>query len=310
MTFLVIGTGAIGKRHAQNLGVLGEEVISVSLQSEGMAGVIRAFENGPEAAIICTATQLRLPIVELAAKYNVPVYIEKPVAYRLSELNALTDVLGDLAHKSFVGFMMRYHPAVQYLIARDCSDIYRFNFEIGHDVNQWRANWSFSQSYASNSDGGGVLLDLCHEVDMAHSIMGSLSLNSVNCVQHPEYTNVDFSTQLSAHTSSATGSIAMDYISPISTRRINLMGTHENIMFDFSNDIYQIHRPDGVETLDLTIDRQKMFQNTMTDFIKLVRGQAPNNPNAPIMAKEHQVCRLICNAYEQRTFNSELKVQS
>lgn len=310
MSFLVIGTGAIGMRHANNLKELGESVVAVSMQQQGLSGVEKAFQQGVEAAIICTATQLRLPLIKLAAKYNTPVYIEKPVSFTLSELLEVHQTLGALAGKSFVGFMMRYHPAVQYLARLKDKDTYRFSFEIGHDVHQWRANWSFADSYASDENGGGVLLDLCHELDMAYVVLGALDIHTVQSVAHPDFPQVDFNTQISLSNDHSSGIVAMDYISPISKRITHLMGQGANIIFDFAKDCYRIERPTGVETLELSIDRQVMFQDTMADFINLVRGNPLNNEFAPIFANELDICKLICEAYEKRAFTSVLKVSS
>jgi predicted dehydrogenase len=201
--------------------------------------------------------------------------------------------------------MMRYHPAVQYLA--NVKDCYRFDFNIGHDVTQWRENWTFAGSYAADPNGGGVLLDLCHELDMAHTIVGALDIHSVSAVNHTDYPTIDFSTAIGASTQSAHGQIAMDYLSQISTRQTTLWGRSHNHYFDFAKDSYTRANADSSETLDLSIDRQKMFQNAMSDFLTVVAGGKPNNPLAPILSNEMASCHAICKAYENRTFVATLK---
>ncbi|GLQ34687.1 hypothetical protein GCM10007939_09700 [Amylibacter marinus] len=306
MSIAVIGSGAIGQRHAHNLDVLGEQVQLISMRAAGLSGVEAVFGEGVEAAIICTETQMRIPVIELAARHDIPVYIEKPVAFRSSDLMEIEALLGDLGRRSFVGYMMRYHPAVQYLAAQDHALVYRFCFEIGHDVTQWRQNWRFEDSYAAKPEGGGVLLDLCHEIDMAQVVLGPLTVQGVSAVGHGAYPGVDFSSQLSLTSDTAQGVVAMDYINPISTRRMVLFGQDQNITFDFANDRYTIQRDNGAQQLDLSIDRQQMFQNAMADFITLVRSGQAQNPIAPVFAKEMASCAVICTAYEQRKFTSTL----
>ncbi len=308
MTFLVIGTGAIGQRHVRNLTALGESAASHSMRTGGIAGLeTRLHSEAFEAAVLGTATQIRASVIELLATHKLPVYIEKPVAYRNADLRAILTTLGPLADRSFAGFMMRYHPAVQYLASRKYQDIYRFAFDIGHDVNQWRADWSFADSYASNPDGGGVLLDLCHELDMAHTILGDIEPNCVSCLSHPNFKGVDFSTVVGLQSESAHGTVCMDYLSPVSTRKMTLWGRQQKISFDFANDTFLIETDGGSEKLELSIDRQVMFQSAMADFIRLIRGQSLQNPIAPVLSKEIASLKLICDAYERRVFTGELR---
>lgn len=308
MTFLVIGTGAIGQRHADNLSALGETVTRHSIRAEGIAGLeARLASETFEATVLGTATQVRLPVIKLLAAHGLPVYIEKPVAYRNAELQDVLTTLGPLANRSFAGFMMRYHPAVQYLTDQKDDGFYRFAFDIGHDVNQWRANWSFTESYASNPDGGGVLLDLCHELDMAHTILGGLRLNGVSCLSHPDFPGVDFSTSIALQTDMSHGTVSMDYLSPVSTRKATLWSRKRMITFNFATNSYQVETGAVADALDLSIDRQAMFRSAMADFIRLVRGEALQNPIAPILSKEVPSLQLICDAYEQRVFTGELR---
>ena len=302
MTILVIGTGAIGKRHNSNLLALGENVVALSYRANGLSGVQAALmDQSFEAAFICTATQDRLDIVTLLAEHGVPFYLEKPVAYSAETLVSIYEVAGELASRCFAGFMMRYHPAVQYLAAQDLSDIYRYQFEIGHDVHQWRENWSFADSYAAKADGGGVLLDLCHEIDVCKALFPDATLTAVNATPNAQFPGVDFSSVLLLG-GSAVGSVAMDYLSPVSVRRHVLRGRKINYEFDLASDRYQIDDGSGPETLPLLIDRQEMFKEATRDFLRLVRGQDMKNPLAPTLASTQASSTLICQAYASRNF--------
>jgi predicted dehydrogenase len=302
MTILVIGTGAIGKRHFNNLTALGEDAISLSYRTAGLEGVQAALMAQKfEAAFVCTASQERLDIVTVLAEHNVPFYLEKPVAYSIETLDAIYDVVGDLGARCFAGFMMRYHPAVQYLADQDLSDIYRYHFEIGHDVNQWRENWSFADSYAAKADGGGVLLDLCHEIDVCKTLFPDADLTAVNSTPNAQYQGVDFASVLLMK-GSAMGTVAMDYLSPVSVRRHVLRGRVANYEFDLGADRYEIDNGSNPETLALVIDRQEMFREATRDFLRLVRGEQVLNPLAPTLAATLASSQLICQAYQSRQF--------
>jgi predicted dehydrogenase len=302
MTILVIGTGAIGKRHFNNLIALGEDAIALSYREMGLEGVQKTLMSQKfEAAFICTASQERLDIVTALAAHDIPFYLEKPVAYTAETLAAIYDAVGDLGARCFAGFMMRYHPAVQYLATQDLSDIYRYHFEIGQDVNQWRENWSFADSYAAKADGGGVLLDLCHEIDVCKTLFPDAELTAVNSTPNSQFPGVDFASFLLMQ-GSAIGTVAMDYLSPVSVRRHMLRGRKTNYEFDLGADNYQKDNGSGAETLGLVIDRQEMFREATRDFLRLVRGQEMQNPLAPTLAATLASSTLICQAYHSRQF--------
>ena len=132
-----------------------------------------------------------------------------------------------------VGFMMRYHPALRAL-AEEPVAAYRFHMEIGHDVRQWRANWRFGDSYAAREEGGGVLLDLCHELDMAHVLFPGAGVTAVESIGHADFPGVDFATQVTlAQEDGPVGTVAMDYLSPKSLRRAQLRGREEVLDLDW-----------------------------------------------------------------------------
>jgi predicted dehydrogenase len=306
MTFLVIGAGAIGQRHANNLAALGETADLFSWRSGGLSGMERKLaDTRYEGAFICTATQIRLPVIARLAQAGIPFYVEKPLAYTRAGLEEITRTLGDLADRCFVGLMMRYHPALRFLHALERDPVYRFHFEIGHDVHQWRQNWRFADSYAARPDGGGVLLDLCHELDMAHCLFPDATPGAVLSLSGPGHPEVDFATTVTLSGDHVQGSVSMDYLSPVSHRNIALRGTDTCYDFDLAANRFS-QRNGTTEVLhDLAIDRQLMFQNAMADFLRLVRGKPVQNPLAPVLAKTLASSTLICQAYEMREFTGQ-----
>ena len=161
----VIGAGSIGRRHHDNLQTLGARSVLLPWRSFD-AGALA----GADGVVIATATQVRLELVALCAALGLPFYVEKPLAFDPDTVAAIGQAAGPLAARCMVGFMMRYHPAFRLLARLDLSSVYDASFGIGHDVRQWRKNWSFAASYAARPEGGGVLLDLCHELDMAQTL--------------------------------------------------------------------------------------------------------------------------------------------
>jgi predicted dehydrogenase len=300
---LVIGAGSIGRRHAANLETLGAQVTLLPWRDTSGEDVVRRLAD-MDGAVIATATDIRLPLIAACGVAGVPFYCEKPLAYRGADLDAIIAAAAPVAARSMVGFMMRYHAAFRVLCALDLSDAFRFHMAIGHDVTQWRANWRFSDSYAARADGGGVLLDLCHEIDMAQCLFPGLALTGCDSVGHDAYPGVDMASHLTLGTATgATGTVAMDYLCPRLVRRTLVDTPTLSVDFDYAAGVYRMADQAGQQTLDLPQDRNVMFLDAMRDYLALVaRGPTSDNRHLPRLDLTLPSCRLITAAWEARRF--------
>jgi len=234
-------------------------------------------------------------------------YIEKPLAVTGDQVVELYQICPtSLQQRSVAGYMMRYHPLFRRLCEQMPDDIYRFNLTIGHDVNQWRSNWRFSESYAATPQGGGVLLDLCHELDMAHTLFPTLEIRDVNSLGHIDHPGVDFSTQISlAGNSGISGTVSMDYLSPVSTRTANFFGLERVIRVDMNTLSFQSNDGHSVEEETIEFERNDMFINSLKDFIRLVQGATVNDWCPRLDCVKHSA-QLIAAAWQQRHFTGNV----
>lgn len=308
MTILVIGAGSIGKRHYQNLRTLGADAEQMSWRASGQEGLVaRLARGGLTGAVVATETQTHLDVATLCADSGLPLYIEKPLDHAPFALRAACKRLKPVAKRSMVGYMMRYHPAFQYLASADLQDIYHYSFDIGHDVTQWRANWSFADSYAARINGGGVLLDLCHELDMAICLFPAYDTFEVNCLGHRKYHSVDFASCITMN-GPALGVVTMDYLSPISTRRIELLGRERRYTFDLIAGSYTVAHTGGVEVLDFPVERNDLFLMAMQDFLNLIAGRPTREmAHFPRLDQTFDQCMVVAAAYQQRIFTGHIE---
>lgn len=306
MRVLVIGSGSIGRRHHDNLRVLGAEPRLLSWREAGLDGALAAMADA-EAVVIATATSIRLPLIKAAAARGLPMYIEKPLAFRSEEVEAIAAVSAPIASRSMLGYMMRYHPAVRALAGTDLSDAFQFALTIGHDVTQWRANWRFSDSYAAKADGGGVLLDLCHELDLAACLFPGVSVTQVESLGHPGFPGVDFASRVSLAAQGLVGDVSMDYLTPLLHRRTMVRGTERMQDFDFAGQVYRVTEPSGPRLLDLPLERNAMFLDAMRDFLALASGgETSGNPLMPRLDLCLASARLVADAWSKRVFVGQI----
>lgn len=304
---LVIGAGSIGRRHSENLASIGAVAELVSWRGYSTAMLAdRLARADVQGVVIATATQIRLELITACAQADVPFYVEKPLAFDTAELAMIAQVAAPVAQRSVIGFMMRYHPAFRYLAGADLADTYRFGFEIGHDVTQWRQNWRFSESYAARPMGGGVLLDLCHELDMAACLFPGLALAGVDSLGHAAYPGVDVASTIHLTSVSMTGNVVMDYLAPVSTRRITLRGLNRLHDFDLISGRYAV-TGQGEQVLEFPFQRNDMFLAAMGDFLAMAQGQNPSAiEHPPRFDLALPSCGLIAKAWECRRFTGTI----
>ncbi|MCA0271020.1 MAG: Gfo/Idh/MocA family oxidoreductase [Proteobacteria bacterium] len=303
MRIAVIGAGSIGKRHHGNLEALGAEAVLIPWRDyRGPAQL-----QGCDGVVVATATQVRLPVIADAAGLGLPFYVEKPLAYDPAELSAIEAVAAPVAARSMLGYMMRYHPAFRFLAAMDLADIYRARFEIGHDVRQWRQNWRFADSYAAKAEGGGVLLDLCHELDMAATLFPGLALDGVKSLGHAAYPSVDFSDEILLSGDGPLTTVTMDYLSPVFLRRLTLRGTRHTVEFDIHTGNYMIADVGNWRQVAMPFERNDMFLAAMRDFLALIAGKPTSDvEHLPRFDLALPSARMIVEAYQARDFVGEV----
>lgn len=299
---LVAGSGSIGRRHAENLAALGADVSLKGWRGYSL-NALEADLAEHDALVVATATDIRLAPIEIAAQMGKPLYIEKPLAFTSAEVEAIAEATAPVAERSMLGYMMRYHPAFRKLAQTDLSDVFQFSFAIGHDVNQWRANWRFSESYAARATGGGVLLDLCHELDMASTLFPGLTPVTVEAQGHVAYPGVDVASRISLRNAQVTGEVCMDYLTPRLHRRGLLRGTRASHDFDFASQSYTTSTLEAVSAHELPLERNAMFMAISADFLALVEGRAPSSvEHLPRLDLALPSARLVANCWQSRQF--------
>ena len=311
-TYFVVGSGSVGRRHSANLQSLGKTVEHLAwrgFDAETFSDSL-ARCGGQAAVVIATATDVRSELVDICSTHNAPMYIEKPLAFTQKDVAAIYGIEIGLQQRSMVGFMMRYHPLTIFLSKFDSGKFFRLQFQIGHDVRLWRENWSFSESYAARAEGGGVLLDLCHEIDLACMICPSLALDAVTSIGHDRFFGVDFASTLSlVSPNGATGTVSMDYLSSVLVRSGSLIGCTQNVVFDYVNNSATVSSATGVKEHQFDLERNAMFMGIMRDFTILAEESGGATlPNVPRMDRVRGSCTLIAEAWEQRKFVGTVEV--
>ena len=183
--------------------------------------------------------------------------------------------------------------------------IHRCYFEFGHNVFKWRKNWDFSRSYAASTFGGGVTLDLCHDIDLLNLLIDVKHIDSVSCKDHVNHPGIDFlsTITLSDHDRGAYGFLNLDYIREDYTHRGFIFSSTDSIFFDLASGLLLHNSCKKFPPLTTPANRNKMFVNMIKH---LFFGQKPdsfNSKNLPNLLNTKDLNYLIASIWSQRIFN-------
>jgi predicted dehydrogenase len=192
MKIAIIGGGSIGLRHKRLLEDLGHEVFLVSQHAERSKNVLNSVEelflvNSIEYIIIANETYKHAETVRFIKErvFKGLLLVEKPLNSNL-ELVAYSQF-----KDSYVGFNLRFHPAVIRL--KELVDVHRneilgVEMYYGNSTSNWRPDAHSRASYSrSVALGGGVLRDFCHEIDLAYWLFGFEKVEYAYGAKHGEF---------------------------------------------------------------------------------------------------------------------------
>ena len=184
MKVLIIGLGSIAKKHIEALRKLRNPTIFAlrsSRSAEEYLNVknIYSFDEVEEInfdfVLISSPTAKHYEVIEKAIKLNKPLFIEKPLFSEVGTSEGeLVDKISSKGIPTYVGCNLRFLDClreVKEIIGNE--RINEINSYSGSFLPDWRPNTDFRKTYSANKElGGGVHIDLIHELDYLYWIFG------------------------------------------------------------------------------------------------------------------------------------------
>lgn len=174
----IIGYGSIAKRHASNLKKYFnyKDLLIVSSQKINKFSSTRKIsfliEKKITHIIVANETYKHIKVVKFIEENfeNVNVLIEKPIFEKNYNLKRLKNFY-------YIGYNLRFHPIIKYL-KKNISNkkVLSTNILCKSYLPTWR-NREFNKTYSGKKEfGGGVLLELSHELDYIQYLFGNFKI--------------------------------------------------------------------------------------------------------------------------------------
>ena len=182
LKILISGFGSIGLKHAKivkeifpscSLAVFSKRNIKSYKKIYDVKDIINF---NPDYIIISSYTSEHFKQLKFFNKLlsNKKILVEKPLYENLYNKNII------VKNKIYVGYNLRFHPLIK-LIKKLTHNKILWNYQVfcGSYLPSWRkTNYTISSS-SKKKYGGGVLLDLSHEIDYSRLIIGDFNISNL-----------------------------------------------------------------------------------------------------------------------------------
>ncbi len=242
MKTVIIGYGSIGRKHASVLSKSFKK-IKLFICTKQKVTNFRCFKNlnkikeiQPDYVIIASETSKhyqQLKYLENNLK-NTKILVEKPLFHINKKLNIKNN-------KVYVGYNLRFHPFILKLkeILKK-KNFFDAQFITNSYLPSWRKNISHRKNYSSNkSQGGGIVLDLSHELDIIGSLINKYKIIYANVQKKTKLTfNTEDSLKLYLQSKEINVSIDLKYFSRNEVRLILIDGKNFSITVDLFKGVF------------------------------------------------------------------------
>ncbi len=239
MKVLIIGFGSIGKRHnevllkfpqIQTIDLVTKQNIEDKICYKSLEVVDNI--NQYDYFIIASETNKHFEQLQFLEKNvkNKLIFCEKPLFESKRNLKIKNN-------KIFVGYVLRFHPLLEKLKEFIKNEnVILVNAKCGQYLTSWRPSTDYKNCYSAKKDeGGGVLLDLSHEIDYVQWLCGQISeIKSYQVKISDLEINSDDLTMLIGKTyKDILVNISIDYISKNTHRRLFVETFEHTYELDF-----------------------------------------------------------------------------
>ncbi len=237
---LIFGSGSIGIRHLNLLKKLKsiKKILVFSKRINKKRGYTKKISEvlkfDPDYILVCSETHKHyenLKVIEANFK-NKLVFIEKPLFHKPLKLTLKSN-------KYFVGYNMRFHPVINFLKKKiSKKDVFSVSVFCNSFLPRWRKNIDYYDSYSSSKKrGGGVLLDLSHEIDYLQWLFGKV--NNIEYKKIKKISNLKIKSediaQVIGKIKNVNFYLNLTYFSRSEERRIIIDSKKETIIGDLIN---------------------------------------------------------------------------
>ena len=289
--------GSIGRRHLRlvkelrpELNVIavrsgiGKKVEEEKLVNVVLHSLVKAMDYGIEAAIIATPAVYHIQQAIELMNRGIHLLIEKPLSHSLDGVNKLLSIQKRSNSIGLLGYCFHYSSAAQkfkkMINSKKIGKILNVQVDCGSYLPDWRKDQDYRQSVSAKSDlGGGVLLELSHELDYIRWFFGEMKSVFAN-IQNSGTLDIDTEDSVDIIFHSDKGfpvSVHLDFNSRITRRECIARCSNGDLIWDIIENKVVWRPADGFEEAEMyQDDRNYVYKEQLIHFFNCIeKGKLP-----------------------------------
>lgn len=318
MRVLVVGTGSVGRRHLANLLSLGVQPLAYSYRAaEAAVRIAGAFGDAAggvrpgflpaspgigadrvplvadwraalervDAVVVANRTDQHMEVALQAARRGLHLFIEKPLGADLRHIDALVQEVRRQGLVVECGFMLRTHPNLvwmrEQLRAGRLGELMHARAAVGQWLPDWRPGTDHRRSYgAFRHLGGGVVLDLIHELDLVQWLLAPARevvamTRQVDCLEIETEAIAQVGLRLAG---GLLAQVHLDYVRPGYGRELEVVGRLGVLSWSYGAGTVSLddgrEPPRVVHRVPEGFERNTLFRSHMARFLQRVKGES------------------------------------
>ncbi len=273
---LIVGSGNIAKKHRKSLKLISKKIKVKNITSRNFQAFLKANKNKLKFnfIIVCSPSSehhRHISLIENSFE-KIKVLVEKPL------FNKFIEIKKKLKNYYFIGYNLRFHPIIIFLkkfLSR--KKIFSINVICTSYLPHWRKGKDYRKSVSAQKKfGGGVTLELSHEIDYLDWILKNFKiLNSYNKKISNLKINVDDVLNLTAEKNKKTFlNLNINFFSVSKRRAILIDGKDFSIDADLVKNEIKIYEKEKVKTI--SYKKFKMIDSYKNQNNSLIKGKFKN----------------------------------
>ena len=238
---LIIGYGSAGRRHAKILNKYFKN-FKVFIFTKQKIKTIRtikklndAIKINPDYFIIASETSKHFNQLKFLEKNftKKKILVEKPLFHEFKYIKSNKNDV-------YVNYNLRFHPYVQFMKKIiNMEKVYDIKLITNSYLPDWRKKHDFKKNYAVfKSKGGGIILDLSHELDFIYNLFKKIKIYYVDFGKKSNLTkDTEDYFKLSAKNKKISISLDLNYFSKNELRLFLVDGMNFSLCIDLKKNI-------------------------------------------------------------------------
>ncbi len=296
---LIIGQGSIGKRHLRlartllpnaDIRVLQRQPAAVVPEYANgcFSSLEEAISHGPHIAVVASPASLHIAAAMPLVRAGVHLLVEKPLS---SSRDGVAELLATVRERKVVlliGYNLRYLPSLkrfrQLLAENFVGRILSVRCEVGQYLPSWRPDADYRHAVSGRRElGGGVLLEVSHELDYLRWIFGevewvtaTLSRQSTLDIDVEDSAHLVMGFKRAADGRQLIGTVNMDFVRHDTTRVCTAIGETGSLRWNGLTGLvekYEAGAGEWGEVFCHVDERDESYCEEWKHFLSCVDGQ-------------------------------------